>query len=93
MQAGVPALGCNFEFLRSLYEDYNNTFTFYSDLSQKLPLKVNPHTMDSAHTKTHLLLQAHFCQAQLPSSDYLTDTKSVLDQAIRILQVRITKLI
>lgn len=43
--------------------------------------------MDSSNTKTHLLLQAHFCQLTLPSSDYYTDTKSVLDQAIRILQV------
>ncbi len=46
------------------------------------------HTMDSSATKTHLLLQAHFCQLQLPSSDYYTDTKSVMDQAIRILQVQ-----
>ncbi|XP_071112657.1 activating signal cointegrator 1 complex subunit 3-like [Haliotis cracherodii] len=57
-----------------------------SDLAQKVPLAVNPHSYDSAHTKTHILLQAHFSQMQLPSTDYYTDTKSVLDQAIRILQ-------
>ncbi|ESO93256.1 hypothetical protein LOTGIDRAFT_189896 [Lottia gigantea] len=57
-----------------------------SDLAQRVPLEVNPHSYDSSHTKTNILLQAHFCQIQLPSTDYHTDTKSVLDQAIRILQ-------
>ncbi|KAK7480738.1 hypothetical protein BaRGS_00027999, partial [Batillaria attramentaria] len=57
-----------------------------SELATKLPLEVNPHSFDSAHTKTHLLLQAHFSQLPLPSTDYHTDTKSVLDQAIRVLQ-------
>ena len=37
----------------------------------------------------HLLLQCHFCRNQLPNSDYGTDTKSVMDQAIRILQAMI----
>ena len=59
----------------------------YSDLAKQVPLEVNPHTMDSAHTKANILLQAHFGQIPLPSTDYNTDTKSVLDQAIRILQV------
>uniref|UniRef100_A0A3P9AM31 Activating signal cointegrator 1 complex subunit 3 n=1 Tax=Esox lucius TaxID=8010 RepID=A0A3P9AM31_ESOLU len=57
-----------------------------SELAQRLPLQVNPHSYDSAHTKTHLLLQAHFSRAQLPCSDYGTDTKTVLDNAIRICQ-------
>ncbi|KAL8619051.1 hypothetical protein ACOMHN_020749 [Nucella lapillus] len=56
------------------------------DLATRLPVEVSPHSMDSSHTKTHLLLQAHFSQLPLPSTDYNTDTKSVLDQAIRILQ-------
>uniref|UniRef100_A0A8C2PSK9 Activating signal cointegrator 1 complex subunit 3 n=1 Tax=Cyprinus carpio TaxID=7962 RepID=A0A8C2PSK9_CYPCA len=58
-----------------------------SELAQRLPLQVNPHSYDSAHTKTHLLMQAHFSRAQLPCSDYGTDTKTVLDNAIRICQV------
>ena len=58
-------------------------------LAPKLPIPVSPNTMDSPHTKTHLLLQAHFSQANLPIADYGTDTKSVLDQALRILQVSI----
>ncbi|XP_045900311.1 activating signal cointegrator 1 complex subunit 3 [Micropterus dolomieu] len=57
-----------------------------SQLAQQLPLQVNPHSYDSAHTKAHLLLQAHFSHAQLPCSDYTTDTKTVLDNAIRICQ-------
>ncbi|KAF3691498.1 Activating signal cointegrator 1 complex subunit 3 [Channa argus] len=57
-----------------------------SQLAQQLPLQVNPHSYDSAHTKTHLLLQAYFSHAQLPCSDYTTDTKTVLDNAIRICQ-------
>ena len=43
----------------------------------------------SANTKTFLILQAHFSRLQLPCSDYYTDTKSVLDQTIRILQAMI----
>ncbi|XP_076004539.1 activating signal cointegrator 1 complex subunit 3 [Genypterus blacodes] len=57
-----------------------------SQLAQHLPLQVNPHSYDSAHTKAHLLLQAHFTHAPLPCSDYTTDTKTVLDNAIRICQ-------
>uniref|UniRef100_A0A8C6KKY3 Activating signal cointegrator 1 complex subunit 3 n=1 Tax=Nothobranchius furzeri TaxID=105023 RepID=A0A8C6KKY3_NOTFU len=57
-----------------------------SQMAQQLPLQVNPHSFDSAHTKAHLLLQAHFSHAQLPCSDYTTDTKTVLDNAIRICQ-------
>ena len=58
-----------------------------SDLAKLLPLDVDPYTYDSPHTKTCLLLQAHFSRLTLPCSDYYTDTKSVLDQAVRILQV------
>ena len=47
---------------------------------------MNQYTFDSPHTKAHLLFQAHFSRLPLPISDYHTDTKSVLDQAIRILQ-------
>lgn len=62
--------------------------THFSDLAPSLLLEVDPQTFDSPHTKAHLLFQAHFSRLPLPSTDYLTDTNSVLDQAIRILQVR-----
>jgi len=57
-----------------------------SDLATRLPLPVNPHTYDSSNTKSNLLLQAHFGRIPLPSTDYHTDTKSVLDQVPRVLQ-------
>ncbi|XP_046420627.1 activating signal cointegrator 1 complex subunit 3 [Neodiprion fabricii] len=50
---------------------------------------VDSSTLDSPNTKTFLLLQAHFSRLPLPCADYLTDLKSVLDQAIRILQAMI----
>ena len=59
----------------------------FRELAPSLPLEVDPHSYDSPHTKANLLFQAHFTRHPLPSTDYLTDTNSVLDQAIRILQV------
>lgn len=60
-----------------------------SELAKCLPIEVNPHSFDSSHTKCHLLLQAHFERAVLPCPDYVTDTKTVLDQSIRICQVQL----
>lgn len=55
-------------------------------LMEHVPFKVNQYTLDSPHTKVNLILQAHFTRAPLPCSDYSTDTKSVLDQCLRIMQ-------
>ncbi|EDV93019.1 activating signal cointegrator 1 complex subunit 3 [Drosophila grimshawi] len=44
---------------------------------------------DSPYTKTFLLLQAHFSRLPLPNSDYLTDTKSALDNATRVMQAMV----
>lgn len=44
---------------------------------------------DSPYTKTFLLLQAHFSRQTLPNSDYLTDTKSALDNATRVMQAMV----
>jgi hypothetical protein len=41
--------------------------------------------MSSPHTKALLLLLAHCCRLPLPISDYVNDTKSVLDQLPRVL--------
>jgi activating signal cointegrator complex subunit 3 len=67
----------------------HNEDVMNASLAPKLPIPVSPDAMDSPHTKTHLLLQAHFSRAPLPIADYGTDTKSVLDQALRILQAMI----
>ena len=73
-----------------LFNTHLLTIFLFSDLAKTVPVEVDPYSYDSPHTKTHLLLQAHFSRATLPCSDYYTDTKSVLDQSIRILQVNIS---
>lgn len=65
-------------------EDMHN-----ADLAKECRIKVDGATFDSPHTKTLLLMQAHFSHLALPNSDYATDTKSVLDQSMRILQAMI----
>ena len=60
-----------------------------SQLAQSCPIKLTHASYDSSHTKANLLLQAHFSRLPLPSTDYFTDLKSVLDQALRILQAMI----
>ena len=61
-----------------------------ADLAKLCPIDVaDKMAIESPHTKAHLLFQAHFSRIQLPMSDYYTDLKSVLDQAIRILQAMI----
>ena len=78
----------NFTVFILLYQQLHLIiFTFSRDLAAQVPLPVDEYSLDSSHTKTHLLLQAHFGRVPLPIADYNTDTKSVLDQAIRILQV------
>lgn len=42
---------------------------------------------DDPHAKAGLLLQAHLGRTPLPVSDYFTDTRTVLDNSLRILQV------
>ena len=64
----------------------HNEDNINSELAKQCPLKVNIYTMDSPNTKTSLLLQSHFSRLVLPSTDYLTDTKSVMDNAPRVLQ-------
>lgn len=60
-----------------------------AELAKDCPISVDAMNMDSPHVKANLLLQAHFSRVPLPCADYLTDLKSVLDQAIRILQAMI----
>eukprot|EP00039_Didymoeca_costata_P013519 m.206766 g.206766 ORF g.206766 m.206766 type:complete len:2137 (+) comp15799_c0_seq4:40-6450(+) len=55
------------------------------ELSKKCPLPCTG-SFESAHTKAFLLLQAHLSRISLPITDYKTDTKSVLDQCVRVLQ-------
>lgn len=72
------------------------------EMQLPVPLSQNPRTLSgfddpkagysygSPHSKAFLLLQAHLCRIYtLPVSDYVTDTNTVLDQTIRILQAMI----
>ncbi|XP_044008422.1 activating signal cointegrator 1 complex subunit 3, partial [Aphidius gifuensis] len=59
------------------------------ELSKQCRYAASPGTFDSPNTKAFLLFQAHFSRLTLPSTDYITDTKSILDQAIRIIQAMI----
>merc|ERR1712183_786828 len=67
----------------------HNEDNINTELAKQCPLKVNVYTMDSPNTKASLLMQAHFSRLTLPCSDYLTDTKSVMDNAPRVLQAMI----
>lgn len=58
-------------------------------LSGQVRWSVNPDMCDQPHTKANLLFQAHFSHVPLPVSDYITDTKLTLDNAIRLLQAMI----
>eukprot|EP01060_Flectonema_neradi_P036238 TRINITY_DN6918_c0_g1_i2.p1 TRINITY_DN6918_c0_g1~~TRINITY_DN6918_c0_g1_i2.p1 ORF type:complete len:1934 (+),score=441.45 TRINITY_DN6918_c0_g1_i2:47-5803(+) len=60
-----------------------------ADLARLVPYQVDTRQLESPHIKAHLLLQAHFTQAALPISDYITDTKSVLDNSIRTIQAMV----
>ncbi|XP_014472478.1 PREDICTED: activating signal cointegrator 1 complex subunit 3 [Dinoponera quadriceps] len=59
------------------------------ELAKLCRYPVDQCTYDSPHTKAFLLLQSHFSRLPPPCSDYITDLKSVLDQAIRILQAMV----
>jgi antiviral helicase SLH1 len=62
-----------------------------AELSNALPLKADDFglPMWDPHVKSFLLLQAYFSRIDLPISDYVGDTTSVLDQSIRIVQASI----
>ncbi|VVC95095.1 unnamed protein product [Leptidea sinapis] len=67
----------------------HNEDVLNGELSQSCRLPVDSLSLDSSHVKTFLLLQAHLTRLPLPNTDYLTDTKSVLDQTVRIIQAMI----
>jgi activating signal cointegrator complex subunit 3 len=56
-----------------------------AELAVKLPWPTTEYDMNDAHIKTYLLLQAHLFQVPLPITDYINDTKSILDQTPRVI--------
>ena len=59
--------------------------TYLSPLQVRWP--IDRREADDPHAKAGLLLQAHLGRTPLPVSDYFTDTRTVLDNSLRILQV------
>lgn len=60
--------------------------------AEMLPLLRFPpptHLVDKPSCKAEILIQAHLGRTSLPVSDYVTDTRSVLDNSMRILQALI----
>lgn len=55
------------------------------ELADQLTCDIGHRDYDSPHAKAYLLLIAHFQRCKLPISDYINDTKSVLDQFPRVL--------
>eukprot|EP00917_Polyrhabdina_sp_WS-2016_P026359 GHVP01056616.1.p1 GENE.GHVP01056616.1~~GHVP01056616.1.p1 ORF type:complete len:2004 (+),score=344.28 GHVP01056616.1:435-6014(+) len=56
------------------------------EFSVMCPLQFDNMDFESPHTKALLLFQAHMFNLELPIVDYYTDTKSVLDQSVRLIQ-------
>jgi activating signal cointegrator complex subunit 3 len=67
----------------------HNEDNLNEELGGEVRFPVDEFMYDDPHTKANLLLQAHFGHLPLPIVDYRTDTKSVLDQAVRIIQAMI----
>lgn len=60
-----------------------------AQLAKNVPVPVDTRRCDDPHVKTELLLQAHMSRVPLPVADYATDTKAVLDNALRLLQAMV----
>ncbi|KAJ1800554.1 activating signal cointegrator 1 complex subunit 3 [Coemansia sp. RSA 2399] len=61
------------------------------ELEREVPFPLGRGKIDylSPHSKANLLLQKHLVRGELPCSDYVTDTRTVLDSSIRILQAMV----
>uniref|UniRef100_A0A1A9WJB5 U5 small nuclear ribonucleoprotein 200 kDa helicase n=1 Tax=Glossina brevipalpis TaxID=37001 RepID=A0A1A9WJB5_9MUSC len=67
----------------------HNEDKYNEELAESCRYQPRSATWDSSFTKTFLLMQAHFSRLGLPNSDYLTDTKSTLDNAARVMQAMV----
>lgn len=59
------------------------------ELAQRVPLRIDHNNADSPHVKAFLLFQSHFARAKLPISDYVTDQRSAMDNAVRVIQAMV----
>ena len=61
-----------------------------AELASRLPWAMSPdENMESSNVKAYILLQAYIYDIPLPISDYVNDTKSVLDQVARVLSAMV----
>ncbi|CCW66840.1 unnamed protein product [Phytomonas sp. Hart1] len=92
----LPSITC-VEALRILCdtEEYNevpvrhNEDKLNMELARRLPLPVSADEADSPNLKAFLLFESHFERAVLPITDYITDQRSVIDNAVRIIQAMV----
>lgn len=59
------------------------------ELSKHVRFPISAQEADSPHAKAFLLFQAHLGRTELPITDYDTDQKSALDNAIRVIQAMV----
>lgn len=74
------------------YEDLpvrHNEDLLNAGLAENASWPMQDYDMGSSNAKAYLLLQAHMQHMDLPISDYVNDTKSVLDQAPRIINAMV----
>lgn len=71
----------------SLFPVRHNEDKINAELAKILHYKVT--NFDSPHVKVSILLQMFLGNLELPNQEYIVDLKSVLDQAMRILQAMI----
>jgi activating signal cointegrator complex subunit 3 len=58
-------------------------------LAAELPWTSGDMSFSSPHTKAFLLVQARLLHTPLPITDYINDTKSVMDQTLRVLNAMV----
>jgi activating signal cointegrator complex subunit 3 len=79
---------CNVEEFSELPVRHNED-VLNAELIPKLRYPIPLHKSDQPSCKAEILIQAHLDRLQLPVSDYVTDTRGVLDNSTRILQAMI----
>lgn len=79
----IEVLSCALEF--SELPVRHNEDNMNEKLAHDMQISTRGVDLSSPHFKTQLLLLAHFAHAALPIADYMTDTKSVLDQVPRVI--------
>ncbi|KAI4463430.1 sec63 domain-containing [Holotrichia oblita] len=83
------AWGVNFPAHLVVIKVRHNEDKINMQLVKILSFNLNGVMYDSPHLKVNLLLQMYLNDLELPNQEYTVDLKSVLDQALRILQAMI----